>query len=116
MVLGHDIYVVDGSLQKTKGETCVKSIKILTKEELAKSYDLKGQIYDLISSGNNIFLDMECTSVNVEQAEVVKIIAIKKVEDKIVCFNTTFFNLKFIAFNSFPQYCFLKKIFIIFKN
>lgn len=68
--------------KKTKGETCVKSIKILTKEELAKSYDLKGQIYDLISSGNNLFLDMECTAVNVEQAEVVKVISIKKVKDK----------------------------------
>lgn len=68
--------------KKTKGETCVKSIKILTKEELAKSYDLKGQIYDLISSGNNVFLDMECTAVNVEQAEVVKVIAIKKMKDK----------------------------------
>lgn len=76
--------------KKTKGETCVKSIKILTKEELAKSYDLKGQIYDLISSGNNVFLDMECTAVNVEQAEVVKVIAIKKVKDKIVCFNKTY--------------------------
>ena len=60
----------------------MKSIKILTKEELAKSYDLKGQIYDLISSGNNLFLDMECTAVNVEQAEVVKVISIKKVKDK----------------------------------
>lgn len=65
-------------------------ISFLTKEELTKNYDLKGQIYDLISRGNDIFLDMECTSVNVEQAEVVKIIAIKKVEDKIVCFNKTY--------------------------
>lgn len=65
----------------------MESIKFLTKEDLTKNYDLKDQIYDLISSENNVILDMECTSVNVEQAEVVKIIAIRKVEDKFVCFN-----------------------------